>query len=139
MTSKVGIKKNGNKAKEASREKFVQLNDMDIFLPIKKNKLSKKQKNNSLRAISVVREKRDGKIKGRVCADGRKQLQWYDEQQTALLTVRDDSFMLTTAAEAKEGRHNATAKIKGVCLYVEQDDFTVNNFFEEKVDEMCLI
>ena len=82
----------------------MKLNDVDVFLPIKKNKLSNMQKNNSLRAMSVAKEKFDGNLKGCACVDGRKQCQWNDKQQAASLTVHAESFMFATATEAKEGR-----------------------------------
>ena len=41
MSSKAGIEKHGNKAKEVLHEEFMQLHDMDIFLPIKKDRLTK--------------------------------------------------------------------------------------------------
>ena len=89
------------------------------------------QKKNSLRATSVVKEKRDGTFKGCVCADGIKQRQCRGKQQTASLIVHADSFMLTTDAEPKEGRETATTGIKGACLYTEQDEFTVVEFVDE--------
>ena len=39
--------------------------------------LSKEQKRNSLHAINLIKEKRNGKIKGRTVADGRKQRDIY--------------------------------------------------------------
>ena len=71
MTSKVGIKNHRNKAKEAFHAEFMQLHDIDVFLSIKKNKLSKMQRKNTLRAMSVIKEKRDGALKGSLFDDGR--------------------------------------------------------------------
>ena len=44
----------------------------DALLPIKKNRLSKMQRKKDLRAMSIVKEKRDGVLKDRICADDRK-------------------------------------------------------------------
>ena len=139
MSSKAGIKKHGEKAEEALCNEFLQLYDMDVFIPMRKSKLSKEQMKRSLRAISVIKEKRDGILKGRACADGRKQRDWYPKHETASPTVHADSFMLTTAIEAKEKRDTATADIKGACLHATQDDFTVIKFVDDQVDIMCRI
>ena len=48
-----------------------------------------------------------------------------------------DSFMLTTAIEAKEKRDVATMDVKGACPHVTKDDFTVITFVHDRVDVMC--
>ena len=112
-------------------EEFVKLHDVDIFLPIKKDKLTKEQRKSVLRAVSVVKEKTDGALKGRDCADSVKQRQWCYNQQVASPAAHANLFVFTAAIEAKEGRDAATYNIKGVCLHEEQDDFTVIKFSDE--------
>ena len=70
MTAKAGIKKHGKVAIEALYQEFLQLHDQTTFEGKHAHKLSAKEKAAALRAISVVKEKRDGRIKGRTVADG---------------------------------------------------------------------
>ena len=50
-----------------------QLDNMTAFTPIMVNELSNKEKKIALNVLVIIREKRCGKIKGRVVADGSKQ------------------------------------------------------------------
>ena len=58
-------------------EEFAQLHDKRVFRAIKASDLTNDQKRDALRAINLIKEKRDGRLKGRTCADGRKQRGWY--------------------------------------------------------------
>ena len=71
-------------------------------------------------------------------ADGRKQRQFCDKQQTSHPTSHIDSFMSTAATKAKEGRDAITANIKEVHLHTEQDNFTVIKCVYEQVDFLRL-
>ena len=73
ILSRVGLKKYRQKAKEVLFTEFLQLYDIGIFSPIHKKNLSKEQISNTLRAISVIKEKCDSILKECICADGRKQ------------------------------------------------------------------
>ena len=139
MSTKDGIQKYGDKAIKVLYNEFLQLHDMEVFLPVYHNKLSKQQLKDALRAISVIKEKRDGTLKGRTCADGRKQKGWYEKSDTTSPTVYTDSVMLTSAIDAFEGRVVGTGDIKGAYLHTPQDDFTVIKFIGEQVDIMCSI
>ena len=70
MSAKEGIKSFGNKALIALYNKFLQLHDTSTFHSIKANRLIYKQKKRALRALSLIKEKRDGTIKGRTVANG---------------------------------------------------------------------
>ena len=68
-----GIRRFGDKAIEAVLSEYAQLNDKNVFKSRFANELSSKQKTDALNLITIVKEKRCGKIKGRAVADGRKQ------------------------------------------------------------------
>ena len=76
MSAKASIKLFGDKAVTVLMKEFVQLDDMNTFISIDASKLTRKQKKKALRALSIIKEKRDSTIKGRTCADGRKQRLW---------------------------------------------------------------
>ena len=62
------------------------------FHPNQENNLSNKQKKNSLRAETVVKENRDGVLKVRASTDGRKQRLWCDNQQKSSPIAHVDYF-----------------------------------------------
>ena len=72
MSAREGISKYGEKAMEVLHNEFLQLHDMDVFIPVLREQLTREQIGNTLRAISVAKEKSDGSLKGRTCTDGRK-------------------------------------------------------------------
>ena len=84
-----------------------------------------------------MKEKRDCALKGRACANSRKQREWHSKHEAASPTVHTDSFMLATAIEAKKKRDTATADIKGSHLHATQYDFTVVKFVHDQVDLTC--
>lgn len=70
-TAKAGIEKHGQVAVDALYQAFLQLHDLDVFDGQDPKKLTKEQKRAALRAISVIKEKICGRIKGCTIADGR--------------------------------------------------------------------
>jgi hypothetical protein len=58
-------------------KEYSQLDDRTIFDPMNVKDLSHQEKANALNLITMVKEKRCGKIKGRACADGRKQRKYH--------------------------------------------------------------
>ena len=63
-----------------------------------------------------LKAKRDGTIKGRGCADGRKQKLWFSKGETSAPTVMMESVFLTSVINAKEKREVATVDIPGAFL-----------------------
>ena len=68
-----GIRRHGDRIVAAVLNEFEQLNDKGVFKPLKAKELKASEKSEAFNLITMVKEKRDGKIKGRACADGRKQ------------------------------------------------------------------
>jgi hypothetical protein len=137
MSAKAGIKKHGQVAVDALFEEFSQLHDLGVFLGQDANKLTRTEKKASLRAISVIKEKRCGRIKGRTVADGRPQRQLYTKEETSSPTVSSDALMMSLLIDANEGRDVATAVVAGAYLHAELDDFTLLRMEGESVDIMC--
>lgn len=71
MSAKAGTRKKGERAREALVTEFLQLHDVDVFTAVFARHLSKQQRRSVLIAISVIKEKRNGDLKGRICVDGR--------------------------------------------------------------------
>jgi hypothetical protein len=76
-----------------------------------RHQLTRKLKRGALRAISVINEKRCGKIKGRTVADGRPHRALYTKDETSSPTVSTDALMLSLLIDAHEHRDVATADV----------------------------
>jgi hypothetical protein len=75
-----------------------------------------------------LKEKADGKIKGRGCADGRKQRAYIDKSDAASPTVSIEAVFITSVIDALEGRDVATADIPGAYLHADYDAHTLVRF-----------
>ena len=73
MSERDAIKKHGKAAILALFREFAQLHEKKVFRAIKASDLTSTQKKNALHAINLIKEKRNGILKERTCADGRKQ------------------------------------------------------------------
>jgi hypothetical protein len=59
--------------------KFMKLEDLSVYESIDPASLTREQKRAALRAINLIKEKRDGRLKERTVADGRLQRLLYDK------------------------------------------------------------
>jgi hypothetical protein len=72
--------------------------------------------------MMFLKEKRDGSIKGRACADGRKQRETATPGEAASPTVSLESVMITAAVEAHDGCDIAVVDVPGAFLSEEMDE-----------------
>ena len=76
--------------------------------------LSFEQKIKALNAINLIKEKRDGTIKGKTCADVSIQRQYLREDESvASPTVSLEGFFVTLVIDTYEGRDVTTFEIPG--------------------------
>ena len=132
---KKGLKLFGDKGTEAVRAEMKQLHDRKVVIPRDPSKLTEDQRKMVLEYLMFLKEKRSGKIKGRGCADGRKQRSLYSREESTSPTVALESVLLTATIEAKEGRDVATVDIPGAFMQADQDD-TVHVRFRGKMAEL---
>ena len=137
MTAKAGIKKHGRAAEEALMQEFAQLESLDVYEAVDSRLLTIEQRRGALRAINLIKEKRDGKLKGRTVADGSVQRSLYDKSETASPTVATDALLLSIIIDAHEGRDVATADVAGAYLKAYMDDFVIMKFTGASVDILC--
>jgi hypothetical protein len=69
-----------------------------------------------------LKKKRCGTIKGRGCADGRKQRQFIPKEDASAPTVAIESVMMSCAIDAKEERDVATVDIPGAFMQADMDE-----------------
>jgi hypothetical protein len=139
MTATAGIKKHGQKAIDALLKEFCQLDNKSVFAAVDAGTLSAKQKFAALRAINLIKEKRDGTIKGRSYADGRPQRALYTKEQSASPTVSTDALMISLMIDAKERRDVATTDVVGAYLLADMDEYVLLKLTGESVDIMCTV
>ena len=111
--------KTGKKAVTAELE---QLHRRDTFQPARTENLTEKQKHELLSLLMFIKENRDGLIKGRGVADGRKQWEKIETKDTTSPTVSKEAVMLTATIESLEGREVALVDTPGAYLSTDMEN-----------------
>ena len=94
-----------------------------MFKPRDVKTSSRHQRREALNLITMIKETRDGKIKGRACADGRKQRRYISRDDVSSPTIQLESLMITLLVDGYEHRDVATADFVGAYLLAKMDDF----------------
>ena len=114
MQAKSGIEKFGEEAVSALMKEFKQLDQGSIpgkrvVCPVNPSTLTSTERKRALNAVTLIKQKRDGSLKGRACADGRKQRKYLSEDtKLSSPTVSVEGLFTTLLIDAYEGRHIAT-------------------------------
>eukprot|EP00980_Cylindrotheca_fusiformis_P019025 scaffold6394_cov98-Cylindrotheca_fusiformis.AAC.1 len=69
-----------------------------------------------------LKEKRSGKIKGRGCADGRKQRIYKTKEETSSPTISVEALFLSCLIDAIERRHVMVVDIPGAFMHADIDE-----------------
>jgi hypothetical protein len=118
---KKGLKKFQKVGEAAVSKELEQLHMRETFTPQHSNDLSDSQKRKALESLMFLKEKRDGKIKGRACADRRNQ------RETAVLgaatspAVALEAVLITATIDAHEERDVAIVDVPGAFLSADMD------------------
>ena len=101
-----------------------QLFDRMVMEPQDADKMSNAEKQAALKYLMFLKLKRSGKVKGRGCADGRKQRLYMDKSDVSAPTVAIEALVLTCLIDAMEGRDVATVDIPGAFMQsdLEEED-----------------
>jgi len=108
-----------------------------IFRAAKRSTLTREQRRNALTLITLIKYKRYGTVKGRACADGRKQGKFISKDEAASPAVSLESVIMSLIIDAVEGRDAATADIVGAYLFALMDEFVLLKLTGESVRIMC--
>jgi hypothetical protein len=119
---KKGIKLYGDAGVDAVLKELQQLHDRNVLEPISSNDLTPTEKKAALQYLMFLKQKRNGTIKGRGCADGRKQRDYIAKEDASSPTVSIESVMISTVIDAKERRDVATIDIPGAFMQADMDD-----------------
>ena len=118
-TLKKGLRVLGVKGATGVTKELKQLHDRRVLDPKHFKELTTEQQAQSLAYLMFLKQKRDGSIKGRGCADGWKQREWMNKEDTTSPTVATESLILSCMIDAYERRDVGTADIPGVFLQTE--------------------
>ena len=137
MSARAGIKKHGQSAHDALTAEFAQLDYEGAYEPIRATDLAETQQTKVLPIINLIKGKRNGRLKGRLVADGCPQRALYMKDETSSPTATPESVLLTALIDAVEDRHVAVADITGAYLNADMDDFVLIQLLGDDVDMMC--
>ena len=113
---KQGVKLFGDKAYAAIRKEMLQLHTRKVLMPRRRCDLTKEHMDKMLEYIMTIKEKADESIKGRGCADGRKQRLWISKDESSFPTPAPEAVYVSCAIDAREAREVATLDIPGMFL-----------------------
>ena len=147
MSARRGMKLFKERAVAAMIKELTQLDKgaMDgkpVVIPTDPKLLTPEHKKLALEAVHLIKEKRDGSIKGRTCANGSKQRGYLKEGETvASPAVSMEGIFLTFLIAAYEGRKVVSFDIPGAFLQGEmsEDKLLLLKFRGDFVDMMCQV
>ena len=119
ISAKEGIKQFGERAIATMVKELKQLNNgamkgKPVVVPIDPSKLTKSEKRYTLDAVNLIKEKINGDIKGKICANGAKQRRYVKAREiTYSLTVSLVSILTTLTIDAYEGRDITIVDVPG--------------------------
>ena len=116
-----GLKIYGDQGEKAVLQELQQLHDRMVIEPMQTDKLDEKDKQNALQYLMFLKQKRDGRIKGRGCADGRKQRVYMTKEEASAPTVSTKGLLLTCLIDAMEGRDVASVDIPGIFMQADME------------------
>ena len=111
MLAKKGVKLSGHRAIMAIIKEYKLLDELNVFDPKLRSQLSKEHMAKALRAITVIKQKRCGRIKTRTVADGRPHRAYTLKENSSSPTVSRESLFLSLVIDTIESRKEVTADI----------------------------
>jgi len=100
LNVKDSLKAFGNKGDEAILKEIKQLHTQHALKPYSRGDMSQEERKRALRYLMFLKEKRDGTIKARGCADGRPQRLYTNKDDASSPTVSIEAMMLSCAIDA---------------------------------------
>ena len=98
------------------------MHNMSVFRPILKTALTLEEMKKAISSLMFLKEKRDKTVKGRFCADVRKQRGDWTKQESTSPTVSTESVFLTAVIDAHERRDVGCYDIPCTFLHADSDE-----------------
>jgi hypothetical protein len=122
LSLKSGLKKWGDRARDAIEAEMKQLHFRNTFKPMHWKDLTETQRKTVLESHLFLKEKRDGKIKGRTVAGGNKQRDYISKEDATSPTVATESVLLSCIIDAAEERDVAVVDIPNAFIQTRIED-----------------
>jgi hypothetical protein len=122
LSLKAGLKAWGEKGYTAAHAEMKQLHFRDTFKPKHWSDLTQDQRKTVLESHMFLKEKRDGKIKGRTVAGGNKQRDYISKEDASSPTVTTESVLLSCIIDAEEERDVAVIDIPNAFIQTRVED-----------------
>ena len=122
MTAKRGLKQFGTAGADAIMNELKQIVYRKVMEGRKSGELTTAQKKAALKYLMFLKQKQCGKIKGRGCADGRKQQLYKSKEETTLPTITTEALFITCLVDAIENRYVATCDVPGAFMHSDIDE-----------------
>ena len=116
-----------------------QLHDRGVMIPVQKESLTLEQQRDALAYLMFLKRKRCGKVKGRGCADGRKQRAYIAKEEATAPMVSTEAVFLTAIIDALEGREVAVLDVPGAFMQADIDELVHVTFTGEMVNMLLQI
>jgi hypothetical protein len=124
-TLDAGLKKFGDEGETAVTKELQQFNTYNVFEPLDVKSLSKSEKKGALSSLIFLKEKRNGTVKARLCANRSVQRNHVAKEEAASPTVALESVFVTAAIDTRENREVVTIDIPGGFHHATNDNYVV--------------
>jgi len=132
-----GLKLFGKDGEDAITAELKQLHQRQVLEPLHCHALTDRQKDDALPYLMFLKKKHTGQIKGRGCADGRRQRIYMQKEDTSSPTVSIESLFISATLDALEKREVVTVDIPGAFMQADMVG-TVHMKLEGKIaDLLC--
>ena len=122
MSAKSGLKQFGERGADAIMDELRQLVYRNVMRGVNQSDISREETKCALQYLMFLKEKRSGKIKGRGCADGRKQRLYKGKDETSSPTVFIESLFLSSMIDGYKHRKVMTLDIPGAFMQTDIDE-----------------
>jgi len=106
-----GLKKFGDRGRQAAYKEMKQLHDRIVFEPINVAELTDQERQRTMESLIFLVEKRNGEVKARTCINGSTQREYMGRDEAASPTASTESIIITSVIDAKQHRDVMTADI----------------------------
>jgi hypothetical protein len=134
MSMKRGIKVFGDAGIKAVADELQQLHDRVVMEAKHAKELTPAERKDALAYLMFLKRKRSGKVKGRGCADGRKQRAWTNKEDATSPTIATEAVFLTAVIDALEDRDVAIVDVPGAFMQADMDELVHVRFTGTMVD-----
>eukprot|EP00804_Cyclotella_cryptica_P019617 CCRYP_013970-RA/>CCRYP_013970-RA protein AED:0.47 eAED:0.37 QI:0/0/0/1/1/1/2/0/246 len=124
---KAGLKKFGQEGEKAVMKELGQFHDLS------------RRTSCGLASLIFLKQKKDGTVKARTCADGQKQREITAEEEAASPTVSIELIFISCAIEACEGQDVAVIYLPGAFLHTDCLDHVIMRFHGRLAELMVLV